>query len=550
MGNIGLPSPNYFMRYGSDKLGFKYFDLPYKNDLFTENNVQYHVSKGPYASLNGLTGSKQFQAGKIVYTQSFANGLNVSLNFDRLTSLGYYLRQQTFANNFTSSTHYQNKKNTFGFYAFVLNNGNKNQENGGINDRVLNDSTVSINKQLMMVKLSNASHDNRQTKVMFNPWFRLFTKNDSVKQYNHYLQFKSQIDFNAYKYKDLNIYRDKYYPVFRYDSLKTNDSSNFRQYNNSVAYSFVKKNNTRAGSLGYRNEISRVWQKYDTTIINQFLFADFVYRQFNPADTNATKGLESAFTAEYAMAGANAGNYKLENKSTFYLNRFKNKYFYLNAFAEKRNADYYFNNYNGNHFYWYNHFAAQEQAQIQTGMHLGRDFDFSVLYQNIFKYLYYNNEAQPSQLKQTIDNFAAKINWSHVFFKHLGLGITHTYQSTSKMLYYRVPENISSFKLFYSGALFKNNLILQMGSQVTIFQSFKALAYMPATQVFYLQTQQTTAALPFMDVYLNARIHPVSIFLKLENALQGFVGNNYSFVPGYYQTDRAFRCGIIWMFFD
>ena len=550
MGNIGLPSPNLLMQYGSDKIGFRFFDLPYKNDLFSEKNVVYTVSKGPYASLNGLTGSKEFQAAKIVYTQSFANRLSVSLNFDRLTSKGFYLRQLSFASNFVLSSHYQNKKNNFGFYTYIINNGNRNQENGGIKDVVLNDSTAILNKQLMAVKISNASHDNRQTKLMFNPWVKLFTKHDSANKFNHYLQLKSQIDFNAFKYKDLNFVRDNYYHVINYDSLKTNDSSNFRQIENSLAYTMQQKTKGANFTLGYKNQINKVWQKHDSSFVNQMLYTEFVFRNFDALDTLWHKGFESTIKADYVFDGKNAGNYKFENKSIYYLNKNQNRYFFVNAFAEKRNADYFYNSWRSNHFSWNNNFAAQEQAQIQTGINMGNGFSFSCMYQNIFKYLYLDDQAKPAQLLKTIDNFAASLNYNHVFFKHLGLSFAHTYQSTSKAKYYRVPENISSAKLFYAGSLFKNNLNLQIGSQVTIYQSFKSLAYMPSTQSYYLQSLATTPALPFVDVYLNARIHPVSIFLKLENALQSFVGNNYAFVPGYFQTDRAFRCGIIWMFFD
>jgi hypothetical protein len=550
MGNPGLPAPTYSMQYGTANLCFRFFDLPYKNDLFTENHVLYTVSKGPYAALSGFTGAKQFQSGKITYVQSYANGLNLSFQLNRLTSQGYYLRQQTYAGNFVMGTHYQTKKKTFGFYAFVLNNGNKNQENGGIRDRVLNDSTVALNKQLMVVNVSNATHDNRQTKLMFNPWLRLFAKKDSSSPFQHFLQVKSQIDFNAYKYKDLNMRSDGFYGRIHFDSLKTIDSSNFRQFSNIFAYSVKRKDNRLAFSIGLKSELDYVWQKQTHHYLNQSVLGDLVLRSKNPADSTVNTGLESAFSFCYIHTGTYAGNYKFENNSTYYLNRAENRYFFLNALVEKRNADYFYRQWTSNHYSWNNAFAAQEQFQIQSGLNFGNNLRLTLLYQNLFKYLYLNAEAMPAQLKQSIDNFAANLQWTKVFLRHMGVSLAHTYQSTSKMLYYRVPENISTAKLFYSGSLFKNNLNVQLGTQATVYQSFKALAYMPATNSFYLQSQQTTAALPFVDVYLNARIHPVSLFLKVENLLQGFVGNNYSFVPGYYQNDRTFRCGLIWMFFD
>lgn len=550
MGNIGLPSPNFILKHGTDQLGFRFYDLPYRNDVLKENQILYSKSSGPYVQVNGINGSKQLQAGKIVYTQTFANRLTVSFNFNRNLSQGFYLRQQTFTNNFSTSSHFTSKNKRFGFYLYALNNGNRSQENGGIKDGVLSKATININKQLMPVNLSAASRDNRQTKLMFNPWLKLNAKQDSVSKFNHFIQVKSELNFASFKYKDLNSGRDLYYKVFNFDTVSTNDSTNIKQYTNSLAYNLNHKQEKLNFSVGYKNEINRVWQKQDSVFLNHLVFSDFVFRNFNPTDTSINKGFEALSHFEYVAIGKNAGNYKIENNSVYYFNILKNNQLYFNFLAEKRNADFIFNTWRSNHFFWNNTFAAQEQAQAQLGFKLGNDFQIACLYQNIFKYLYFDEQAKPAQLKKTIDNFAATINYSHVFFKHLGLAFAHTYQSTSKAKYYRVPENISSAKVFYNAALFKQNLNLQIGTQVIVFQSFKALAYMPSTQVFYLQSQATTAALPFVDVFLNARIHPVSIFLKVENVLQGMVGNNYSFIPGYYQTDRAFRFGLSWMFFD
>ena len=92
---------------------------------------------------------------------------------------------------------------------------------------------------------------------------------------------------------------------------------------------------------------------------------------------------------------------------------------------------------------------------------------------------------------------------------------------------------------------------MQLGVQGEYYNAFRAYAYMPATNEYYIpKTSYTVGQYPFVDVFLNARIRPVQFFIKIENVLYGLVGTNYSFVHGYYQTDRAFRFGLTWMFFD
>jgi len=53
---------------------------------------------------------------------------------------------------------------------------------------------------------------------------------------------------------------------------------------------------------------------------------------------------------------------------------------------------------------------------------------------------------------------------------------------------------------------------------------------------------------PFIDFFINARIKPVRIFIKIDHITQGYLGNNYTLTPGYLQNDRAFKFGINWLF--
>jgi len=100
MGNTGLPSPLYLLRLQSNNLGFRLYEIPYANDRFSDNQVEYHTALGPYASLQGIAGDKQLQMFRLFFTNTYYKRLNISLRFNRNTSLGFYKKQQTFTNNF------------------------------------------------------------------------------------------------------------------------------------------------------------------------------------------------------------------------------------------------------------------------------------------------------------------------------------------------------------------------------------------------------------------------------------------------------------------
>jgi hypothetical protein len=555
MGNIGLPSPNYLLNYGTDAIGFRFFDTPTQHDRFKESDVDYFRTKGPYASLTGIAGSKQLQLFKLLFTHTYKDKMNIALKFNRYSSLGFYRRQQSYTNNFSLSSNYSSTNKRFGYYLYMINNGNRNLENGGIENAVLTPTTVNQGKDLLSVNLTTANRDNRETKTELNPWFRLNKKNDSLTRINHYLQLKLRGAINTYKYKDANIQKDDFYDLFYLDTSQTRDSSNIKQLSNEINYTALSANNNFGFSFGYKNELNKVWQKRDSVFFNHVLTTNLVFRKsINSRDTSVKKqqSLESVFSGQYIFSGANSGNFKLENIATYQFNAIKESAVFLNLLYEKRSADYIYNHWISNHFYWYNNgYRSQEQAQLKLGVNLSKEFTASVFYQNLYNYLYFDDLALPRQYNKTLSNIGLSASYTHVFFKHVGLSLNHIYQSTSNTSYIRLPQNISTAALFYHGNLFKNNLQLQLGSQIQVYQSFYAYGYMPATQAFYLQEPFQTESYPFVDVYLNARIRPVSFFLKVENILSsGRSGLNYAFVPGYYQNDLAFRFGLTWLFFD
>lgn len=554
MGNIGLPSPRYILDYGSEDLGFRFFDSPTGNDRIKKEQVEYYRTQGPYAALSGIAGSKQLQAFKAFFTHTYKDKVNIALKFNRYSSMGFYKRQQSYANNFFLSSNYTTTNNRFGYYLYVLNNGNRNQENGGIKAGQLNDSTSQISKELLPVKFSAANRDNREIKLMINPWFRLNSRPDSVKGIDHYVQLKSSAAFSLYRYRDVGSKNDGFYNVFYLDTVSTNDSANVRMISNELNYSLISPGEKFKFSVGFKNEINKIWQKKDSLFFNNIISSGLVYRTtINSSDTTrkAEPNFGSALNAQYVVSGPNTGNYKIDDRTVYAFNQSKGNFLFLNLLYEKRSPDYIYNYWNSNHFQWFNNnYKPQEQFQANLGVSLHKKFTASLFYNTIYNNLYFDVVAMPRQYPATINYAGLRWEYKEVLLKHLGIVLSYTLQNTSNEAIMRLPKNSGTAKLFYTGNLFKNNLQLQLGSQVQLYQYFTPYAYMPATQVFHLQNNFKTETYPFVDVYLNARIRPVSFFLKLENALNRRLGNNYSMVPGYYQTDLAFRFGLTWVFFD
>lgn len=546
-GNLGLPSAQLDFLYKVKSLGFKMYDAPYHNDMINADDVLFYQTQGPYANLTGIAGSKQEQMFKLLFSNSFKNKLNLTLAFNRYSGLGFYKRQQSFTNNFYTSSNYTNKSSRVGYYAYFLFNKVKHLENGGISNDSLFESNTLVNKQLLPVNLSQAKREVRQTNIYVNPWFKLNKSSDSSSIISHFIDYQFMYNGNFSKYVDAASAIDNYYSVFYIDTLQTKDSTHWRTVTNALNYS-VKINpiNTKF-KFGVKQEINQVYQYIDSTFNN--IIADAgVYI----TDKNYLGFLKASYIAN----GSNASDYSIEfnNKYTLAFGEklFKSRLVLkLNAQIEKRHPDFIYNTWYSNHFQWTNAFNPIEKTQSEFSISSqDKRFEAGVIGQQYNNYIFFNEQAQAQQHNNQINNLLLFIKKDILLFKHLGIGAKYNYQSSSHLNIVCVPNHQVNGALYYQGNLFKNALNIQIGFSAQYFSNFYAYAYMPALNQYYVQTQEQIGEYTYLDFFINARIKPVRFFVKIDHVNQGLMGKNYTLTPGYLQNDRAFKFGLNWLFFD
>ncbi len=542
-GHLGMPSAPLYINYQSKALGFNLFTTPYQNDMISADDVKYYQTKGPYASLTGIAGSKQEQAFKLLFSNTFKNKLNITLGFNRYSGIGFYQKQQSFTNNFYTTSNYSSKNNRVGYYAYVLYNKVKHQENGGISNDTLFLENVSINKFLLPVNLNYAKRELRITTFDFNPWFRLNKSDDSSSVLSHFIDYQFNYSGNYSKFADVNSGEESFYKVFYLDTVSTKDSTHWRTINNALNYTLkINPINTKL-KIGYKNEINQVYQYLDSTFMNHIVNAGLY----------VVKNKYTSFVkANYVAQGSNQNDYTLEINNIYKQNIAKIPFiFRLNASIEKRHPDFIFNNWVSNHYVWNNNFSPidKQQALFSISTNDNR-FDIGVVYQNVKNFIYFNELAVPEQTPIGIQNISAFIHKDVLLFKHLGINAKYNYQSSSYQAIISVPNHVINGALYYQGNLFKRALQIQIGFNAQYFSSFYGYAYMPMTNQYYVQTTKTVGDYSYVDFFLNARIKPVRIFVKIDHVTQGLLGGNYSLTPGYLQNDRAFKFGVNWLFFD
>ena len=550
-GNLGLPSAPLLMNYEVRSLGFKMYHAPYDLDMISESKVTFYQTKGPYASLTGIAGSKQEQLFRMLFTHTFKNRMNITLAFNRYGAIGFYKKQQSFTNNFYTTTNYTSKGGRAGYYAYFLFNKVKHQENGGIKNDSLFLVSVRVNKQLLPVNLNDARREVRYTDAELNPWLRLNKTEDSSTIFSHYIDYTIHYSGNYTKYLDRGIAADGFYQNTYLDTALTLDSTHWRSISNGGKYTLkINPLNTRL-QIGVKNEYTLVHQYRDSTIINNSVNAGIFYN---------TNSINAYAKADFIYQGSNQNDYSLDLGAKYYLNTTrasdslkKRPTFVLNVNvnAEKRHPDFIYNTWYSNHIRWNNNFSPTDKLQGRFSISTANNrFDVGVLAQNISNQVYFNNLALPFQTPVSIQNLSLFIKKDFLLWRHLGINAGYINQSTSNEAIVSVPKHVINGALYYQGNLFKKALQLQIGFSGQYFSSFYGYNYMPATNAYYVQTNITVGNYPYIDFFLNARIKPVRIFVKIDHVAQGFLGRNYSLSPGYLQNDRAFRFGLNWVFFD
>ncbi|MBC7863438.1 MAG: hypothetical protein IAF38_10715, partial [Bacteroidia bacterium] len=188
------------------------------------------------------------------------------------------------------------------------------------------------------------------------------------------------------------------------------------------------------------------------------------------------------------------------------------------------------------------------QANLEVNAlrnHVGLDFNGRVYNNYIFFDSYANPVQANIQLMTSRVGLFGKVNLKKIYLK-----AKVNYQLTNSEFVFRLPNYVAQAQLYYEDKIFKKNLHWQVGAQATYYSDFKANAYMPATNMYYIQDTKTVGNYPFLDFFINCDIKPVRFFFKLEHINQGLTGSNFMLTPNYPMPDRAFKFGFTWLFWD
>ncbi len=115
---------------------------------------------------------------------------------------------------------------------------------------------------------------------------------------------------------------------------------------------------------------------------------------------------------------------------------------------------------------------------------------------------------------------------------------------------FRIPLLFVNGQLSYENALFKGNLLVQIGVDAHWKSAYQALGYDPAIQQFYVQDRSTVASFLLANVFFDAKLKRGKFFIKYHNLVQAFTKIGYVPTPGYQGQHNLIDFGFELILFD
>ena len=605
LGNLGSPRMSRIFFDRKEESQF-FFTDPYDQSVLRPEDVTFTNTFSPYTN---LTYYKSFQNrnSEERFKSYFAINANKRLGFgfyiDYLYGRGMYNNQSTAFFNGGLFASYRGDKYDM---HFIFNNDNlKMRENGGIaDDRYITDplgmaegkkqyQSTDIPTVLNKVWNHNTSYHTFLTHRYNLGFYRekvdsltndkLSAANDSIETIREFVPVTSfihtlELDFNGRKYITQDDAQNRQYfehTYFGNDSIDQNRRTSLRNtFGISLREGFNKY--AKAGLTAFLTHEYRDYTLPDSTDVpDQRIIKHYkenVVYVGGELLKEQGKLLHYKVLGEYAVAGEDAGQFRLEGNGDLNINLLGDSVrFDVNAYIKNLNPVFYYRNFHSKHYWWDNSDLSKIMRTRVEGKlnfnRLGTTLRAGV--ENIKNYTYLANTSVPvtnsnGEIISFKNNAAVRQHSGNIqvftamLQQKLKLGIFHldgevAYQKSSEQSILPLPELSAYGNLYLHAGLVKNVLKVSLGADVRYFTKYNAPDYSPVIGQFYLQNPENTVAIggcPMVNVYANLHWKRTRIFVMMYNVNQNSGNSRYFLAPHYPISPRLLKLGISWNFFD
>lgn len=572
LGNTGTAAQRLFY-YPPQQIGVRLGKNVFDRYAYDPYKINYFNTRSPYTHLYYVQGARGEQVFEGLHTRNITPRWNAGAAYQIITAnqqIGPAAgdrRARSFLDNQAIKvfTHYRSENENYNlFFNFTYMQVEQVETGGILPDTVVQPGArrpaILSRFEEAPVQLTTALNEEIRNNFHLMQIYRLAKEN--LKVY-HVADWRTQQN----RYEDINLgnYRTglsnyvdatngklnsvfTVYPNYYYSRTRTNDITNYKELQNTFGvtgnYKLSSYNayaKLRNATMAYSVEAPLATDTTSFGIVdhrdafNQVLVGGDIRLMYKNL-AELTGEAEYQLGSDYRVLGrARIGGAFATLERTL--------------FSPSRVQDYMLSN----HFRWDNDFETSVTDRIGLG-YAGafgtRQFvKLNAHYTNIKRHIFFNQEAEPQQLSGNQRFWGADlshhIRFGPVYFKNLV-----AYTNTDEADKVRIPDFLLESTVYIEGFLFKQALFSQLGIQTTYMSRYYADAYMPVTQQFYVQNHFQVQGYPVIDVFLNADVKTVNLFVKMSHVNDQLLQPVYFVTPYYPGMRRSFTFGLKWMFFD
>ena len=532
--------------------GFNTFE-PY---FLPAEQVRVYDAKSPFTQASYAQGSQEENYFHLIHTQNAGKALNTGVEYKRINSQGFYVRQRAAHTALRFHVWLRPEKSRYQLIAALHYHRGIVQENGGLTafgDSLFRTNTEN-NRRLYPVSLQSARNQQFRNGVLLRQTYDLLgAKRDSTSRGKGgilRLQHTAGYDFYRHLYDDPTPDTAFYPQIFQ--GNRNNTAWIQRRLNNEIALLKLEgiPDSLNRFQLGFKAFIR---QQYVELFTEHYGMLDSLnLRSLNQSAggfvrLQATNWRLSA-SAEVFFAGFNAGDSQIEGRLE--LGKSGKNTLTLALESHLQEVDYQLQFFSSNFSYWNEDFSKQSLLSLGATYSDAKD-RWSLFVRNrvMGNLVILDSTGRPEQIGQAQNVLSAGA------LHKLRLGRFHLHsqvlaQVASNTSVIRLPALQFQENLFWETAFKRSKTILRIGVDLMGCTAFTAYGYQPWSGLFYRSTQGPNQGLLQADFYLSARIRRARVFIKLEHFNSSFGEQTFMLTPGYAIHDRALKLGLNWTFFD
>lgn len=514
-------------------------------------NISYYSVPTPLSDLYYKTVMEQGQSLDAFLTVNTKPNFNFSIAYKGLRSNGKYINNIASSGNFRFTTSYFTKNKRYFLNAHFTGQDISNQENGGIIDISLFESSEEPfnERDRLEVYFRDATSLLKGNRFFIDHSFKLSKNKDNslvlFHQFNHeykFFEFTQPTISNRFGTSYTNSINNK----TRYNHLYNKFGIGFttKKYGYIVAFIDNNSYNYFYKSVVYDNlgnvlvpnaindRITSIGGKYTLLFDKLKVNVDFSNTLSNQSLSNITA----------------KANYRINDDFNFQFTYLKSNSL-PNLNFTLYQSDYVAYN-------WFNNFKTEKTNSFSLSAYtkwFNLEGKYSVL--NDFLYFYNTTEditnllVKPFQYDKTINYYSLKIN-KEIKYGKFALDNTILYQNVGQNdAVLNVPDLVFRNTLYFSEHVFKKAMFIQTGFTLNYFTSYYIDDYNPLIGEFYTQRNNKIGDFPMVDFFINAKVRQTRIFLKAEHFNSAWTGYDFYSAPNYPYRDFLIRFGLVWNFF-